>query len=58
MDESVAVTPEEQCAFAERLVAMGRRLEERAEGMACEIIAGVVEGMVVDGEGNSLSVQE
>jgi hypothetical protein len=30
MDESVTVAASEQHAFAERLVAMGRRLEERA----------------------------
>jgi len=57
MDESVTVTVEEQYAFAERLVAMGRRLEERAQrttrgGMAC-----VVEGALADGEGDSLSLQ-
>jgi hypothetical protein len=31
MDESVPVTAEEQYAFADRLVAMGRRLEERGQ---------------------------
>jgi hypothetical protein len=31
MDESVPVTTEEQYAFADRLVAMGRRLEERGQ---------------------------
>jgi hypothetical protein len=36
MDESIAVTAEEQYAFAERLMAMGRRLEERADGRAME----------------------
>ena len=30
MDESVMVTAQEQCAFAERLIAMGRRLQTRA----------------------------
>ena len=34
VDESVTVTPEEQYAFAERLVAMGRRFEERAQRTA------------------------
>ena len=33
MDESVTVTAEEQCAFAERLMAMGRRLQSRASGV-------------------------
>lgn len=32
MDESVTVIAEEQHAFAERLVAMGRRLERGASG--------------------------
>jgi len=36
MDESITVTAEEQYAFAERLMAMGRRLEERANGRAIE----------------------
>jgi hypothetical protein len=40
MDESVTVTAQEQYAFAERLVAMGRRLEARAAET----------GMVVEGE--------
>ncbi len=31
MDESETVTAEEQYAFADRLVAMGRRLEERGQ---------------------------
>jgi len=57
MDESVTVTAEEQYTFAERLVAMGQRLEERAQrttrrGMAC-----VVEGALADGEGDNLSLQ-
>ena len=42
MDESVTVTVEEQYAFAERLVAMGRRLQSRASG-----VGSVVEGEVV-----------
>ena len=42
MDESVTVTAEEQCAFAERLMAMGRRLQSRASG-----VGSVVEGEVV-----------
>ena len=42
MDESVTVTAEEQYAFAERLVAMGRQLERRASAMQL-----VVEGEVV-----------
>jgi len=42
MDESVTVTTEEQCAFAERLMAMGRRLQSRASG-----VGSVVEGEVV-----------
>jgi hypothetical protein len=41
MDESVTVTAEEQCAFAERLMAMGRRLQSRASG-----VGSVVEGEV------------
>ncbi|MDQ3601689.1 MAG: hypothetical protein M3408_10650 [Actinomycetota bacterium] len=40
MDESVTVSAQEQCAFAERLVAMGRRLEARA----------ATTGMVVEGD--------
>jgi len=32
MDESVTVAAQEQFAFAERLIAMGRRLEERGRG--------------------------
>ena len=40
MDESVTVSAQEQCAFAERLVAMGRRLEARA----------ATTGMVVEGK--------
>jgi hypothetical protein len=40
MDESVTVSAQEQCAFAERLVAMARRLEARAARA----------GMVVEGE--------
>ena len=31
MDESITVTVQEQCAFAERLIAMGRRLQARAQ---------------------------
>ncbi len=42
MDESVPVTAEEQYAFAERLMAMGRRLQSRASG-----VGSVVEGEVV-----------
>ena len=42
MDESVTVTAEEQYAFAERLMAMGRRLQSRASG-----VGSVVEGEVV-----------
>ena len=53
MDESVTVTVEEQCAFAGRLVAMGRRLEQRAQRTATGVIDGVVEGTVVDGRGET-----
>ncbi len=42
MDESVTVTAEEQYAFAERLMAMGRRLQSRASG-----VGSVAEGEVV-----------
>ena len=49
MDESVTVTAEEQYVFAKRLVAMGRRLEERAQRTAAGVMDGVVEGMVVEG---------
>jgi len=55
MDESATITAEEQYAFAERLVMMGRRLEERVQRTAGEMIAGVVEGVVADGEGDSFS---
>ena len=58
MDESVTVTAEEQYAFADRLVAMGRRLEERGQRTARGVIAGVVERVVVDGAGDSLPIQE
>jgi hypothetical protein len=54
MDESVTVTAEEQYAFADRLVAMGRRLEERGQRTARGAIAGVVERVLVDGAGDSL----
>ena len=57
MDESVTVTAEEQYAFAERLVAMGQRLEERAQRTTCGGMACVVEGALADGEGDSLSLQ-
>ena len=42
MDESVTVTAQEQYAFADRLMAMGRRLQSRASG-----VGSVVEGEVV-----------
>jgi len=58
MDESVTVTAEEQYAFADRLVTMGRRLEERGKRTARGVIAGVVERVVVDGAGDSLPIQE
>ncbi|MDQ3886337.1 MAG: hypothetical protein M3308_04825 [Actinomycetota bacterium] len=53
MDESVTVTAEEQYVFAKRLVAMGRRLEERAQRTAAGPIDGVVEGKVVEGNGET-----
>ncbi len=43
MDESVTVTAEEQYDFANRLVAMGRRLEQRAHGTADGAVDGVVQ---------------
>lgn len=58
MDESVTVTVEEQYAFAERLVSMGRRLEERDQRTARGVIAGVDEGMVPDGAEDCLPLQE
>jgi len=57
MDESVTVTADEQYAFAERLVAMGQRLEERAQRTTRGGTAGVVEGALTDGEGDNLSLQ-
>ncbi len=53
MDESVTVTAQEQYAFAERLMAMGRRLEERGRRTAGGVIAGVVEGVVVERVGTA-----
>ena len=47
MDESVTVTAEEQHVFAERLVAMGQRLEARARQTGDEVIEGVADA---DGE--------
>lgn len=41
MDESVTVTPEEQYAFAERLMTMGRQWEERGQRTAGGGIAGI-----------------
>jgi len=57
MDEGVTVTAEEQYVFANRLMAMGRRLEQRAQQMAAGTIDGVVEGMVVDGDGETVAAQ-
>ena len=57
MDEGVTVTAEEQYVFADRLMAMGRRLEQRAQRMAAGKINGVVEGMVVDGDGKMVAAQ-
>jgi hypothetical protein len=42
IDESVTVSAQEQYAFAERLMAMGRRLQSRASGAGS-----IVEGEVV-----------
>ena len=58
MDESVTVTAQEQYAFAERLMAMGRRLEQRGQRTASGVIIDVVEGVVVEATGNSLPPQE
>ncbi len=55
MDESVMVTAQEQYAFARRLMAMGRRLEERGQRTASGVIADVVEGVVVEGAGDGPS---
>jgi hypothetical protein len=55
MDEGVTVTAEEQYVFANRLMAMGRRLEQRAQRTAAGTTDGVVEGMVVDGDGETVA---
>jgi hypothetical protein len=46
MDESVTVAAEEQYAFAERLMAMRRRLEERGQRTVGEVVAGVIDRSV------------
>ncbi len=44
MDESVTITAQEQYTFAERLMAMGLRLEEKGKRTASGVITGVIEG--------------